>query len=280
MEFVKMHGLGNDFVLFDEVSGNLGPIEYTTLAVALCDRHFGVGADGILLAQPSNRAEFRMRVFNPDGSEAEMCGNGIRCFAKYIYDQGLTQSELLTVETLAGIQQVEVQPESGKAKAVRVNMGEPRLHRREIPVVGEDPDSMCVDEVLEAGDQALRVTCVSMGNPHCVTFVPDADTAPVKSLGPLVENHPWFLQRTNVEFVQVLDRSHLRMRVWERGAGITLACGTGACACVVAAVLNDLAGRKATVSLLGGDLEIEWQEQGSVIMTGPAQEVFRGEISF
>ncbi|MCX7598849.1 MAG: diaminopimelate epimerase [Armatimonadetes bacterium] len=283
MRFTKLHGLGNDYIYLDAISQDLTGYDLAKLAQVLSDRHFGVGGDGIILILPSQVADFRMRIFNPDGSEAEMCGNGIRGFAKYVYEHGLTAKTELAVETGAGI----IKPRlfvnrEGRVEKVRVDMGPPRLARAEIPMAGEPPDQPVINEALAVGDESFAVTCVSMGNPHCVIFLDAATNLaefPVSSLGPRIEKHEAFPRRTNVEFAVVDGPQRIRMRVWERGAGETLACGTGACATLVAAALTGRAERKATVQLLGGELEIEWADDDHVYMTGPAVEVFSGELS-
>jgi len=278
LAFTKMHGLGNDFVMLECMHAAPPEEELGPLAVAMCDRHFGVGADGVILVLPSRVASFRMRIFNADGSEAEMCGNGVRAFAKYVYDRRLTDRTDLEIETLAGIVRPQITVHGGKVTAVKVDMGVPRLTRKEIPMLGEPAGGRVVKEKIKVNGERLEVTCVSMGNPHCVTFVDDVAHYPVERVGPIVERHNLFPRRTNVEFVQVVSPSELRMRVWERGAGITIACGTGACASLVAAHLAGRAGRKAVVHLPGGDLKIEWREHDDhVFMTGPATEVFTGE---
>lgn len=281
LRFTKMHGSGNDYVYFDGTSEDLTAYDLTELAKIVSDRNFGVGGDGIILVLPSETADFLMRIFNPDGSEPEMCGNGIRAFAKYAYEHGLTEKTELLVQTGAGLIRPILTVRDGRVASIRVDMGIPRLARSQIPMAGEPPTQHVVDEPLEVAGRTLRVTCVSMGNPHCVTFVDDVDEAPVTDLGPQVENHPAFPARTNVEFVEIVDRSNVKMRVWERGVGETLACGTGASATLVACVLNDLIprGRTAQVALRGGVLEIEWADDDHVYMTGPATEVFSGELS-
>jgi diaminopimelate epimerase len=280
MRFTKMHGLGNDYIYIDAIAEDLGAYDLVGLARVLSDRHFGVGGDGIILILSSETADFQMRVFNSDGSEAEMCGNGVRAFAKYVYEHGLTDKTEMAVETGAGIiRPALIVNAKGRVESVRVDMGEPRLNRRDIPMEGEPPDEPAVEAPLLAAGETLSVTCVSMGNPHCVVFVDDVDNYPVREVGPTIENNVAFPLRTNVEFAHVLDPGRIEMRVWERGAGETMACGTGACATVVAAALTGRAGRKATVQLLGGDLEIEWAEDGRIYMTGPAAEVFSGEVS-
>lgn len=278
LTFTKMHGLGNDYVYVDGHEEDLDRFDLGRLATIVSNRNFGVGSDGLILILPSDVADFRMRIFNPDGSESNMCGNGMRCCAKYVYDHGLTDLTELTFETLAGIIKPSLTVEDGKVTCVTVDMGEPRLARGEIPMLGEPADEPVIEEPLEVGGETLLVTAVSMGNPHCITFVEDADSAPVAELGPAIENHPMFPDRTNVEFVEVVDREHVRMRVWERGAGITLACGTGASATCVACALNDKTERAIEVELLGGVLEIEWREDNHVLMTGPAIEVFTGVL--
>jgi diaminopimelate epimerase len=276
MKFTKMHGLGNDYIYvncFKEKVEN--PSEVSKV---LSDRHFGVGSDGLVLILPSHIADFRMRMFNSDGSEAEMCGNAIRCVGKYVYDNGMTDRTVVTIETLAGIKELHMQVNNGRVKTVRVDMGEPILDPKMIPV--DSKKDKIVAEPLIVGDETYSITCVSMGNPHAVTYVEKLDGFPVDKIGPLAETHPMFPKRTNVEFVRVLDKKTVSMRVWERGAGETLACGTGACAVLVSSVLNGLTERAATVKLLGGDLFIEWNEQDNhVYMTGPATKVFEGEVS-
>ena len=284
MHFTKMHGIGNDFVMVPCLGKDGAALlaEAQRRAVFLCDRKFGVGGDGVLALLPGVKAPFVMRMFNPDGSEAEMCGNGIRCFAKYLYDRGLTRGEnRIPVETGAGLLHLEVQAgPDGKAAAVRVDMGEPVLKPAEVPTTLGDGDAPVVSLPLELADgQTLSVTAVSMGNPHAVTFVNDVKNYPLEAVGPQVESHPAFPRRINTEFIQVLSDREIVFRVWERGAGETLACGTGACAAVVACVLNGQTGRRVLVHLPGGDLDIEWSEADNhVYMTGPAAEVFDGEI--
>ncbi|SFR05594.1 diaminopimelate epimerase [Desulfoscipio geothermicus] len=275
MRFTKVHGLGNDFILVDAAVEKELPEDPAGLAVQVCDRHFGIGADGLVLIKPGDKADIAMRIINSDGSEAEMCGNAIRCVARYAYERGLVNKTVLQVETAAGIMVPELVMENGKVKAVRVDMGEPRLERGEIPMTG--PAGRVVNEPLQAGEDSFHVTAVSMGNPHCVIFVPDASSVALNTLGPRLEMHPAFPRKTNVEFVQVLNDKELRMRVWERGAGPTMACGTGACASAVAAALNGHTGRKVRVHLRAGALDIEWAEDNHVYMTGPAEEVFTGE---
>lgn len=276
MKFTKMQGAGNDYVYvncFEECLDN--PAE---VARKVSNRNFGIGSDGLILIMPSSVADVRMRMFNSDGSESEMCGNGIRCVAKYAYDHGIVGKKEITAETGAGILTLQLFTDTAdKVEKVRVNMGEPRLTRAEIPMIG-DGAGRVVDEPLNILHSVFRITCVSMGNPHCVIFVDDVENFPVEKYGPLIENHELFPRRTNVEFVQVVSRNEVRQRTWERGAGETLACGTGASAVTVAGVLNNLTERRIVNHLSGGDLEMEWPENGPVFMTGPAVEVFRGEI--
>ena len=271
LSFTKMQGTGNDFILLDGIVNPLEGLAFEKLSKKLCDRRFGIGADQILVLLPSDKADFRMKIFNADGSEVEMCGNGIRCLAKYIWDKGLSKKEVLEIETLAGI----IKPERTDG-TVKVDMGAPRLDARDIPVKLE---GRVVDYPLKIEDKIFQITCVSMGNPHAVIFVDDVEGFPVQHYGPIIERHPLFPERTNVEFVQVISKEEIKMRVWERGSGETLACGTGASASAVASALKGLAGRNVKVGLRGGILLINWAENGTLYMTGPAEEVFTGEIS-
>ena len=277
-KFTKWQGCGNDFVLFDCLQDDIE--DYASVARKVCDRHYGVGADGILVVLPSAQADFRMRIFNTDGSEAEMCGNGIRCFARYLYDFGLTKETRFTVETGAGILVPEIVLEGGKVKGIKVDMGEPHLLGEEIPVVGFD-GSKVIDKSMSVDGQEYHFTAVSMGNPHCVIFVDDAENFPIYELGHKFEEHALFPKKTNTEFVEVKDRQHVRMRVWERGAAVTLACGTGSCATVVAGILNGKLDRAVAteVELDGGKLSIHWANDNHVFMTGPAELVFSGELA-
>ena len=273
MKFTKMQGIGNDYIYVNCFEEQIDDIP--ALAVSMSDRHFGVGSDGLVLIMPSKTADFRMRMFNADGSEAEMCGNAIRCVGKYVYDNGLTDKTELSVETLAGIKYLKLFVENGSVQQATVNMGKPVLTPQLIPVDSTGDDF--INKAITVGGQEYAITCVSMGNPHAVTYMDDVAGLEIEKIGPLFEHHPIFPRRTNTEFVKVIDRKTLQMRVWERGAGETLACGTGACATLVASVLNGLCERKATVRLLGGDLEIEWNEaDGCVYMTGGATTVFEG----
>lgn len=282
MRFSKMHGIGNDFIMINclGMEGDAVAVEAQKQAVFLCDRKFGVGADGVILVLPGEEHRFRMRMFNPDGSEAEMCGNGIRCFAKYVSDHGFSRGkDVLAVETGAGLLSVQLHKNGeGKVETVRVDMGEPVLRPDLVPTTLA-ADGPVVDVPLELKDRTLRVTAVSMGNPHAVTFVENVADYPVATVGPQVESHPAFPRRTNTEFIEVVSDREINFRVWERGAAETLACGTGACASVVAASLNGLTGRDVLVHLPGGDLRVEWSEADNhVYMTGPAAEVYEGEI--
>ena len=275
MKFTKMQGLGNDYVYvncFEEKIEN--PSE---LAVKVSDRHFGIGSDGLILIRPSEVADFRMTMFNADGSESEMCGNGIRCVGKYVYDYGLTDKTEVSVETLAGIKYLKFLIKDGKVDMVTVNMGEPILKPELVPVGGEG--DAVIDSPIEVDGKEYKMTCVSMGNPHSVVFVEDVDNFPLHEVGPLFEHHKAFPRRVNAEFCQVIDRTHAKMRVWERGTGETLACGTGTCATAVACILNGKTEDEVTITLLGGDLIIRWDREKNVIyMTGPARVVFDGEI--
>ena len=275
MKFTKMQGIGNDYVYvncFQEKVENPGE-----LAVRVSDRHFGIGSDGLILIKPSEKADFRMEMYNADGSEGAMCGNGIRCVAKYVYDYGLTDQTSLSVETKSGIKYLDLTIEDGKVCQVRVNMGAPELEPRKIPVVSDK--ERVIDQPIEVQGRIYHMTCVSMGNPHAVVFVEDTASLPLEKIGPGFEHHEAFPKRVNTEFIQVLNRSEINMRVWERGAGETLACGTGTCAAVVACVLNGKTDENVTVHLLGGDLYIVYdREAETVFMTGPATVVFDGEI--
>ena len=276
MKFTKLHGCGNGYIyvnLFEETLEN--PAE---MAIRVSDHHFGIGSDGLITIGPSEIADFTMHIYNADGSEAEMCGNGVRCVGKYVYDHGLTDKEVVRVETGAGIMVLELNVENGKVATVRVDMGEPIFEPERIPVVAEGNPVLM--EPITVGDKEWKMTCVSMGNPHAVVFVDDVKGFPLETYGPLFENHERFPKRTNTEFVKVVSPTEAYMRVWERGSAETWACGTGTCATVVACILNGLTERKVLVHLLGGDLVIEWDEKTNhVFMTGPATEVFSGEYN-
>lgn len=266
--FTKMHGCGNDFIFLDCLNGEIDDLG--TVAKKLCHRRFGIGADQLLTVHPSKTADFKMEIYNADGGQVEMCGNGIRCFAKYVYDHGLTKKKELEVETLAGI----VRPRL-VGNQIEVDMGEPVLEGRKIPV---EADGRITDHPLEVDGIAYQVSCISMGNPHCVLYLEDLDHLDIEGIGPRFEHHPFFPKRVNTEFVQLLSPREVRMRVWERGAGETLACGTGACAVTVAGAMTGRTERKITVRLLGGDLLIDWRENNRVYMTGGAEEVFQGTV--
>ncbi len=283
MRFVKMHGLGNDYVYVDCISQAI-PVDLAALSRQLSDRHFGIGGDGLILLCPSEKADVRMRMFNADGSESEMCGNGIRCVAKFAHDHGLARNNPLTVETGRGVLTLQLELQGGKVAQVRVDMGEPILQAEQIPTSLPGPRVVLypfteVDWPREA-EIDPRVTCVSMGNPHAVFFCTNVSRVPLELLGPQIEHAPSFPRRINVHFVQVQSSGEVIIRTWERGSGITLACGTGACAVCVAGVLTGRTGRQLLAHLPGGDLRLEWDEVSNhVFMTGPATEVFTGEIS-
>jgi diaminopimelate epimerase len=282
MHFTKMHGIGNDYVYVDGTREQLA--DPSGIAIRISDRHTGIGSDGLILINPSGIADFAMDMYNADGSRGKMCGNGIRCVGKYVYDHGLTDKTELRIETLAGIRQLVLYPgEDGKIESVSVDMGEPILTPKDIPVridAFSTPRETIVGCPVEIAGRTWPITCVSMGNPHCIVFVDeDVDGLPLADIGPAFEGSDLFPEQVNTEFVNVLSRDHLKMRVWERGSGETMACGTGACAVAVAGALNGLTDRNATVSLRGGDLKIRWDEgSGRVFMTGPAAEVFQGDM--
>ncbi|HUC99391.1 MAG TPA: diaminopimelate epimerase [Candidatus Polarisedimenticolaceae bacterium] len=266
--FTKMHGCGNDFIFIDCLKNDIPDLG--AIAGRLCDRRFGIGADQLLTVHPSNIADFKMEIYNADGSQVEMCGNGIRCFAKYVYEHGLTQNKQLEVETLAGIIRPRI-----VGDLVEVDMGEPILEGRKIPV---DADGQIVNRPLVVDGRNYSVTCLSMGNPHCVLYLEDIDALDLEKIGPLFEHHAFFPKRVNTEFIKLLSPNDVNMRVWERGAGETWACGTGASAVAVAGVLGGRTERKLTVHLKGGDLFIEWRDNNRVYMTGAAEEVFQGRV--
>ncbi len=277
MKFTKMHGAGNDYVYVNCFSEKIdNPAE---IAIKISNRNFGIGSDGLILILPSDKADVRMRMFNSDGSESEMCGNGIRCVAKYAFDHGIVAKKEISAETGAGILTLQLFTGSdSKVDRVRVNMGKPRLTKTEIPMLGEPAEARTINQPLNILHTVFNITTVSMGNPHCVIFLDDVENFQVEKYGSLIENHDIFPRRTNVEFVQILSRSEVRQRTWERGAGETLACGTGASAVCVAGVLNGLTEKRILNHLSGGDLELEWADDGNLYMTGPAVEVFSGEI--
>jgi diaminopimelate epimerase len=275
IKFTKMHGIGNDYIYID---ARVAPVKSPgKLAIRMSDRHMGIGSDGLILILKSKTADFMMRMFNADGSEAEMCGNGIRCFAKYVFDHGLTKEKRISVETLAGIKHLDLMTRGGEVNSVRVDMGEPVLQRERIPMKGAP--GMVINEPLALDDGVkFQITAVSMGNPHAVIYVEDVKHFPVEKYGPMIENHDLFPNRTNVEFVQVLGEGEAIQRTWERGSGETLACGTGASGVTVAGVLTKRTAREVLMHLSGGDLRIEWRESDNhVYLTGPAVEVYRGE---
>ena len=275
MKFTKMHGLGNDYVYvncFEEKIDNPPAV-----ARFVSDRHFGIGSDGLIMINPSKTADFEMEMYNADGSRGEMCGNGIRCVAKYVYDYGLTDKTQISVETLGGIKYLDLTVEDGKVSQVKVDMGKPELEADLIPIISER--DQVIDEPIEVDGKEYHMTGVSMGNPHAVIYVDDVKGLDLEKIGPKFENHERFPKRINTEFVHCIDRQTVEMRVWERGSGETLACGTGACAVAVSSILNNLTDTRVTVKLLGGDLQIEWdREKDRVFMTGPATVVFDGVI--
>ena len=292
IRFTKMEGCGNDYVYINGISQTIPEDIKPELVRKMSDRHFGIGGDGVIFINSSQIADFEMEMYNADGSRGEMCGNGIRCVGKFVYDYGLTDQTQITVESFKKIKYLTLYPEGGFVKRVRVNMGPAILESSEIPVLYSEEEGRAlilddgskircavVDAPLEIGDEIKRVTCVSMGNPHAVLFVDNTEDLPLNEIGPLYENHRRFPNRINTEFVQVIDEGHVRMRVWERGSGETLACGTGCCATGVACILNGKTGDRIIVDVLGGSLEIEWDKKSNnVWMTGPARTVFEGSV--
>lgn len=276
IKFTKMHGLGNDYIYIDAIHQKID--NESDLAQFVSNRHFGIGSDGLILICKSEIADFKMKMFNSDGSQAEMCGNGIRCVGKFVYDKGLTHKEEITIETLAGIKTLTLNVKNGKVETVKVDMGEPILEPEQIPVKSEKRP--VIDLKLRALEKEFSFTCVSMGNPHAITVIDNTENFEVDKYGKILEVDSVFPNKTNVEFVQIIDKNHINMRVWERGSGETLACGTGACATVVACNLKGLSNRHVFVKLLGGCLEIEWNEiDNHIYMTGPAVTVFEGELN-
>ncbi len=276
IKFTKMHGLGNDYVYID-CTKQEEPKNISDLAKFVSNRHFGVGSDGLILICKSDICDFKMRMFNYDGTEAQMCGNGIRCVGKFVYDKGLTTKEEITVETLAGIKVLELNVKNNKVETVKVDMGKPILDPEKIPVISEE--KIVKNLELQAEDKKFKFTCVSMGNPHAITIVENVDEFDVEKYGKILEVDSHFPERANIEFIQILDKETIKMRVWERGSGETFACGTGACAVAVASNINGLTNKDVTVKLLGGDLKIQWNEDNEhIYMTGPATTVFEGEI--
>lgn len=271
--FTKMHGLGNDYLYIDAARYPIAdPAE---LSRRMSHRHLGAGADGIILVLPGEKAPFRMRIFNADGSEAETCGNGIRCFAKYVYEHGMTKETDFVIETLAGPNRVALNVEAGRVVSVRSNMGRPRFERAEIPMTGAP--GRVLEEPLTLDDAVVKITCANIGNPHAVVFVDDATAVNLPHIGPKIERHPAFPQRTNVEFVNVLDRGNIVMRIWERGSGVTMASGSGSCGAALAAMITNRVDRRVNVHLVFGALTIEWAEDGCVYQEGPAASVYTGE---
>lgn len=275
MRFTKMQGIGNDYIYIDCYHNKIdAPVP---LALKLSDRHFGVGSDGLILIQPSDVADCKMDMYNADGSRGKMCGNGIRCVGKYVYERNICKKETLTVETLSGIKSLHLEISNDQVSAIEVNMGEPVFKASEIPV--DFPKEQVQNEPVSIGGTSYTITCVSMGNPHCIVYVDDVESLPLEKIGPLFENHPMFPERINTEFVQVIGKNELKMRVWERGSGETLACGTGACAAACASVWNGVADSQVTMHLKGGDLHIRWdRENNQIFMKGPAEFVFDGTV--
>lgn len=275
LSFFKFQGTGNDFVIIDEIdkSYDLKPEEIKKI----CNRHFGVGADGLILVQDAHGADFKMIFFNPDGTQAQMCGNGIRCLAKYLFDHGRTEKNRFVIETQAGFRMISLEVREGKARSVKVNMGRPNFIAKIVPATV--PTVEFINQPLTVNGRELKATILSLGNPHCVVFVDDLATFPIGDIGGKVENLPIFPERVNIEFAQLVSRNEIDLKVWERGAGLTLACGTGACATLVAAVKNGLSERRVKVNLPGGSLDIHWAQSDNVYLSGPAEQVFSGKLS-
>lgn len=279
MQFTKMHGCGNDYIYVNGFTEKVSQENKPELVRKLSDRHFGIGGDGVIFINPSEEADFEMEMYNADGSRAEMCGNGIRCVAKYVYDKGLTDKTNISIISCGQIKYLELFLKDSQVDTVRVNMGAPELNADRIPVIVNGSKDTVVGESITVKGKEYKMTCVSMGNPHAVVFMDDVENLEIEQIGPYFENHERFPKRTNTEFVKVLDRTHVQMRVWERGTGETLACGTGCCATVTACILNGLTDDTVTVKLLGGELEITWnREENLVYMTGPARTVFEGTV--
>ena len=277
MKFTKMHGCGNDYIYIDGTKEHIAQEEKPDFVRRVSDRHFGVGGDGVIFINPSDEADFEMEMYNADGSRAEMCGNGIRCVAKFVYDKGLTEKTDISVISCGKIKYLQLSLKDNKVDTVRVNMGAPELIAANVPVLCDKEQA--VDEPITVQDTEYKMTCVSMGNPHAVVFMENVTDLEIEKIGPYFESHERFPKRTNTEFVKVIDRNTVQMRVWERGTGETLACGTGCCATVVACILNGLTDDTVTVKLLGGELEITWDREADLVyMTGPATTVFEGEI--
>ena len=277
MKFTKMQGCGNDYVYVNGFVEKIDTEAKPDIVRRLSDRHFGIGGDGVIFINPSEIADFEMEMFNADGSRSQMCGNGIRCVAKYVYDYGLTDKTSLTIESFGAIKYIDLTVENGKVSLVKVNMGAPILAAKDVPVLSEN--EQVIDEEIEVEGKNYRMTCVSMGNPHAVVYMDDVKNLDIDKVGPYFENHKRFPERVNTEFVKVIDRNTVEMRVWERGTGETLACGTGCCAIAVSCILNGLTEDKVTVKVLGGELLCEWDREANLVyMTGPATVVFDGEI--
>lgn len=278
MKFTKMHGCGNDYIYVNGMVETIAPEKKPELVRKMSERHFGVGSDGVIFINASDKADFEMEMWNADGTRGEMCGNGIRCVAKYVYDKGLTDKTQLSIISGGQVKYLELQVKDGEMLTAKVNMGKPVFASEEIPVVMPDGEEQAVDTPITVNGKEYRMTCVSMGNPHTVVFVTDVTDMEIDRIGPCFENHKRFPKRVNTEFVRVIDRNHVEMRVWERGSGETLACGTGSCATVAACVLNGLTDNVVTVKLLGGELLIEWDREADLMyMTGPASIVYEGE---
>lgn len=278
MKFTKMHGCGNDYIYINGAVERIASEDKPELVRKISDRHFGIGGDGAIFINPSTEADFEMEMYNADGSRAEMCGNGIRCVAKYVYDNGLTDKTNISIVSCGQVKYLELFLKDGRVDTVRVNMGAPELSACKIPVTAENGKDRVIDEAITVQGNEYKMTCVSMGNPHAVVFMDEVERLDIEKIGPYFENHECFPKRINTEFVKVIDRTHVQMRVWERGTGETLACGTGCCATVVACILNGLTDETVTVKLLGGEIQITWDREADLVyMTGPATTVFDGE---
>ncbi len=278
MKFTKMHGCGNDYIYINGAVERIASEDKPELVRKISDRHFGIGGDGAIFINPSKEADFEMEMYNADGSRAEMCGNGIRCVAKYVYDNGLTDKTNISIVSCGQVKYLELFLKDGRVDTVRVNMGAPELSAGKIPVTAENGKDRVIDEAITVQGNEYKMTCVSMGNPHAVVFMDEVERLDIEKIGPYFENHECFPKRINTEFVKVIDRTHVQMRVWERGTGETLACGTGCCATVVACILNGLTDETVTVKLLGGEIQITWDREADLVyMTGPATTVFDGE---
>ncbi len=278
MKFTKMHGCGNDYIYINGAVERIASEDKPELVRKISDRHFGIGGDGAIFINPSTEADFEMEMYNADGSRAEMCGNGIRCVAKYVYDNGLTDKTNISIVSCGQVKYLELFLKDGRVDTVRVNMGAPELSAGKIPVTAENGKDRVIDEAITVQGNEYKMTCVSMGNPHAVVFMDEVERLDIEKIGPYFENHARFPKRVNTEFVKVIDRTHVQMRVWERGTGETLACGTGCCATVVACILNGLTDETVTVKLLGGEIQITWDREADLVyMTGPATTVFDGE---